>query len=82
MHRKQNRDVMFEKFANSFKKAREEIKTIHNANSGSTGVSMTKPHKHTHKYSHAQNNWLFVVFVVPIIPPCFFETMFVTLFSK
>jgi hypothetical protein len=40
---------MFEKIASNFKKTRQEIKTLHNTNTGSTGVSTTSAHKHTHK---------------------------------
>ena len=47
---------MFGKLASNFKQTREQIKTLHNTNTGSTGLSTTHSHKHTHKRSFDQPN--------------------------
>ena len=45
---------MFLQIANNFKKTRQEIKTLHNTNTGSTGVSTNSAHKHTSKRKCAE----------------------------
>ena len=49
-----NKDEMFHKIASNFKKQRHEIKNLHNANTGSTGVSTSQQHSYTHKRKLSQ----------------------------